>query len=410
MWFNVDLVRGVRAGMVEYNPFSRPVADNPFPVYRRLRDDAPVYHNEELDFYALSRFDDVMNAHLDPGTLSSAHGVTIEGIDAGQPFLIVKDPPEHTAHRKIVSRVFTPRRIGALEPFIRARAGELLDRVRDQRAFDVAADFSIRLPLDVISELIGIPPSLRDEVHVLCDRITTRREGSTDYEDAFAANVELHTLLTGLVKDRRAHPGDDVISLLIASPIPLDDGTERSMDDDELAARFLELAFAGHETVAKLIPNGVIALAWYPDQRRELVADPSLMAGAVEEMLRWDPPSHYQGRWTTRDLELHGTTIPADRRVILLTGSAGHDERRYREPELFDLHRDVDRHVSFGFGAHLCLGAALARLETRIAFEELLARVPDYSIDEGSAVRQYSGNVRGLDHLAIVPERRTVSA
>jgi cytochrome P450 len=396
--------------MVEYNPFARPVADNPFPVYRRLRDEAPVYHNEDLDFYALSRFDDVMNAHLDPVTLSSAHGVTIEGIDAGQPFLIVKDPPEHTAHRKIVSRVFTPRRIGALEPFIRARAGELLDRVRDQQAFDVAADFSIRLPLDVISELIGIPPSLRDEVHVLCDRITTRQEGSTDYEDAFAANVELHTLLTGLVKDRRAHPGDDVISLLIASAIPLDDGTERSMDDDELAYRFLELAFAGHETVAKLIPNGVIALAWYPDQRHELVADPSLMAGAVEEMLRWDPPSHYQGRWTTRDLELDGATIPADSRVILVTGSAGHDERRYHEPELFDLHRDVDRHVSFGFGAHLCLGAALARLETRIAFEELLARVPDYGIDEGSAVRQYSGNVRGLDHLAIVPERRAVSA
>jgi cytochrome P450 len=374
-----------------------------------MRDEAPVYHNEELDFYALSRFDDVMNAHLDPATLSSAHGVTIEGIDAGQPFLIVKDPPEHTAHRKIVSRVFTPRRIGALEQFIRARAGELLDRVRDQAAFDVVADFSIRLPLDVISELIGIPPSLRDEVHVLCDRITTRQEGSTDFEDALAANVELHAVLTGLVKDRRARPGDDVISLLIASPIPLDDGTERAMDDDELAFRFLELAFAGHETVAKLIPNGVIALAWYPDQRRELVADAGLVAGAVEEMLRWDPPSHYQGRWTTRDLELHGATIPADSRVILVTGSAGHDERRYPEPELFDLHRDVDRHLSFGFGAHLCLGAALARLETRVAFEELLARFPDYNVDETSAVRQYSSNVRGLAHLQIVPERAPVT-
>jgi cytochrome P450 len=395
--------------MVEYNPFSRTVADNPFPVYRQLRDEAPVYRNEELGFYALSRFDDVMNAHLDPVALSSAHGVTIEGLEAGQPFLILKDPPDHTAHRKIVSRVFTPRRIGGLEPFIRTRAGELLDRLRDQAAFDVAADFAIRLPLDVISELIGIPPSLRDEVHVLCDRITTRQEGSTDYEDALAANIELHTLLTGLVTDRRARPGEDVISLLIASPIPLDDGTERSMDDDELATRFLELAFAGHETVAKLIPNGVIALAWYPDQRRELVADPSLMAGAVEEMLRWDPPSHYQGRWTTRDLELHGATIPAGNRVILLTGSAGHDERRYPEPELFDLHREIDRHLSFGFGAHLCLGAALARLETRVAFEELLARFPEYAIDEASAVRQYSGNVRGLDHLEIVPERAPVS-
>jgi cytochrome P450 len=181
------------------------------------------------------------------------------------------------------------------------------------------------------------------------------------------------------------------------------------MSDEELGFRFLELAFAGHETVAKLIANGVVALAWYPDARRELVADSSVIPKAVEEMLRWDPPSQYQGRWTTRDVILHGETIPADSRVILLTGSAGHDDRRYAEPELFDVHRRIDRHVSFGFGIHLCLGAALARLETRIAIEEFLKRFPEYSIAPNGVVRQYSSNVRGLQNLPIVFETAALS-
>jgi cytochrome P450 len=167
----------------------------------------------------------------------------------------------------------------------------------------------------------------------------------------------------------------------------------------------MELAFAGHETVAKLIPNGVIALSWYPDQRRELVANPTLIPNAVEEMLRWDPPSHYQGRWTTRDVELHGTVIPEGRRVILVTGSAGHDERKYPDPEYFDIHRNIDRHVSFGFGKHHCLGASLARLETKVAFEELLKRFPDFTFDETGVERHYSHNVRGLSKLPLLVER-----
>jgi cytochrome P450 len=184
-----------------------------------------------------------------------------------------------------------------------------------------------------------------------------------------------------------------------------DNGNVRSLDDNELASRFLELAFAGHETVAKLIPNGVIALSWYPDQRRELVADPGLMANAVEEMLRWDPPSHYQGRWTTRDVEMHGTVIPEGQRVILITASAVHDERKYPDPELFDIRRDIDRHVSFGLGRHLCLGASLARLETIVAFEELLKRFPDFTFDETGVERAYSSNVRGLAKLPLRIER-----
>jgi cytochrome P450 len=391
--------------MVDYNPFARLTMDNPYPVYRQLRDEAPVHHNEDIGFWALSRFDDVMAAHLDPDTFISSNGITIEGLDRGMPFLIVKDPPEHTWHRKIVSRVFTPRRVSDLEPFIRSTAAGLLDVHRETEGFDVASDFAVLLPLRVIGELIGIPEELRDELHAISDRVMAPNESGVPSPDALAAQGELFQLLLTLVQDRRRHLGDDVVSLLIRTEVEDDNGTVRSLGDDELAYRMMELAFAGHETVAKLIPNGVVALAWYPDQRRQLSADPGLIPQAVEEMLRWDPPSHIQGRWSSRDVELHGVTIPADQRVVLLTAAATHDERRFVDAELFDVHRRMERHVSFGFGAHLCLGAALARLETRIAFEELLRRYPDYGIAGTGIERAYSGGVRGLRHLPLLVPR-----
>ena len=392
--------------MVEYSPFDRDIAHNPYPTYRALRDEAPVYHNDQVGFWALSRYADVVAAHLDTDVFSSANGVTIEGVDQGMPFLIVKDPPEHTWHRKIAGRMFTPRRINALEPFIRTTAASLLDKVADADEFDLIENFSFRLPLDVIGELIGIPETVREHIHSLSDRLVARDESGTVTEDAALASLELAQVFVDLVAERRRNPGNDVITTLMNTEVADDDGNTRSLDDNELANRFLELAFAGHETVAKLIPNGVIALSWYPDQRHELVADPGLMPNAVEEMLRWDPPSHYQGRWTTRDVELHGTVIPEGERVILITASAVHDERKYPDPELFDIHRDIDRHVSFGFGRHLCLGAALARLETRVAFEELLKRFPDFTFDETGVERAYSSNIRGLAKLPLRVERR----
>jgi len=391
--------------MVEYNPFDWETAHNPYPVYRQLRDEAPVYRNEQFGFWALSRYADVVAAHLNSDDFSSAHGVTIEGAEKDAPFLIVKDAPEHTAHRRIVGRLFTPRRIALLEPFVRRTAAGLLDELRDADRFDVVEDFSFRLPLDVISELIGIPESYRLQIHHLSDRIAVR-ESAEMTEDGILATLELAGLLTDLVRERRASPGDDVITMLMNTPVEEEDGRTRMLTDDELAGRFLELSFAGHETVAKLIPNGVVALTWFPGARRELAANPALMANAVEEMLRWDPPSHYQGRWTTRDVEVRGTVIPAEQRVILVTGSAVHDERKYPDPDTFDIHRDIDRHVSFGFGRHLCLGASLARLETRVAFEELLKRFPDFSIDETGVERRVSVNVRGLSKLPLVVESR----
>jgi cytochrome P450 len=389
--------------MVEYDPFDWDTAHNPYPVYRQLRDEAPVYHNEKIGFWALSRYEDVVAGHLNVEGLSSAHGVTIEGLEKDAPFLIVKDPPEHTAHRKIVARLFTPRRIAELEPFIRRTAAGLLDELRDAGRFDVVQDFSFRLPLDVIGELIGIPQSHRMAIHHLSDRIAVRDPSGAMSDDSINATLEMAGLLTELVRERRANPGDDVITMLMNTPVEDEEGGDtRLLTDDELAGRFLELAFAGHETVAKLIPNGVVALAWFPDARRELAANPALMPNAVEEMLRWDPPSHYQGRWTTRDLPVRDTVIPAGQRVILVTAAAVHDERKYPDPDTFDIHRDIDRHVSFGFGRHLCLGASLARLETRVAFEELLTRFPDFEIDASGVERQVNINVRGLAKLPLL--------
>ncbi len=394
--------------VVEFNPYSFEYAHNPYPIYRALRDDAPVVHNEKLDFWALSRYADVSAAHLDPDSFSSAGGVTIEGYEKDAPLLIVKDPPVHTWHRKIVARVFTPRRIADLEPFIRERAGELLDRHRDADEFDIVNDFAVLLPLDVISELIGIPVELRDEVHRLSDMALGReeveeRQVQDTYDSGTATLVEL---FLNLVQDRRANPRDDIITIMAETPVVDDEGNETHLSDIEVAVRFQELAIAGHETVGKVIPNGVIALAWYPDQRRELTADYSLMKNAVEEVLRWDPPSHLQGRTTTRDVTMHGVTIPAGSKTMLLTASANHDEREYENPELFDIRRDLSRHMSFGYGIHVCLGAHLARLEMRIAFEELLARYPDFHIDGSRAVRHVLSNVRGLSGLPLVIDAR----
>jgi cytochrome P450 len=386
-----------------YDPFSWEIQHNPYPTYERLREEAPVYFNETHGFWALSRHADVLAASLAPMTFVSSHGVTLEGVEQGQPLLILKDPPEHEWHRKVVSRVFTPRYVASLEPYIRRVAAELLDGLRGHDSFDVIEEFSVQLPLRVAAELLGIPEDRRMPIHEASDRLVARNDDGSPTDDAMAAQIELVALMYEMVVEHRANPSDGVFDLLVNSPVLDDEGTEHFLTDTELAIRFQELAFAGHETVARLIPNGIVALTWTPDARRRLVADPGLIPQAVEEMLRWDAPSHYQGRWSTEATEWHGVTIPADQRVILVTGAANHDPRVYDHPEGFDLDRENQRPLSFGFGVHLCLGANLARMETKVAFEELLARFPDWELQEAGIVRLRSGNVRGLGALPIRP-------
>ena len=374
-------------------------------MYRWLRDEAPVYHHADVGFYAISRFDDVLQAHLDTKTYLSSHGVTIEDSGSTADLLITKDDPEHTWHRKLVSRVFTPRAIANLEPAVRRVAAEALDEARERGELEVVGDLSGYLPMAIIAEMLGVPVDVRAHLRELSDRALARPDDGVAETppDAMAASQEMTLLLLDVVADIVKHPGEDVASMLLEAQVTDDEGRQWSLTHEQVAIRLLELAFAGHETTAKLIANGVVALAWYPDQRRELVENPALTGQAVEEMLRWDPPSHFQGRWVEEEVTLHGVTIPADSRVVLVTGAAQHDERVFADPELFDLHRDVERHVGFGFGSHLCVGAALARLETRVAFEELLSRFPHYEISS-PVVRAYSSNVRGLATLPIILE------
>ncbi len=389
---------------MEYNPYSSAVQHNPYPIYQWMRDDAPVYHNEKVGFWALTRYDDVLAASLDTATFLSGHGMTIEGLDAGNDILINKDAPEHTWHRRLVSRVFTPMAVAQQEESARAVCRELLRDLRERETFDVVGEFSLALPIAVICEMLGIPPDARDAIHERSSRMLAMSvvDGPPVLsDDVINASLELAMQMIDVVTERASSPGDDVITLLLQSEVVDDDGKTWKLTHEQVASRVVELVVAGHETSAKLIGNMIVALAWYPDQRAELAADPSLLANAVEEGLRWDGPSHYQGRWVERDVELHGLTIPADSRVILITGAASHDDRVFELPELFDIHRDITRNVAFGWGVHLCLGQALARLETRVAIEELLAVAPEYELVDVGVERAPSGQVRGHNHLPI---------
>ncbi|MEX0665151.1 MAG: cytochrome P450 [Acidimicrobiia bacterium] len=389
---------------MEYNPYAADTQHNPFPIYRWLRDEAPVYHNEKVGFWALSRYDDVLAASLDTDTFLSGHGITIEGLDEPGTILINTDPPEHTWHRRIVSRVFTAKAVASQEESVRAICRSLLAEVREGVPFDVIEQFSLGLPVAVICEMLGIPPEARDGIHDRSSRMLTMSavDGPPVLsEDVGVAAIELAVQILDVVNERVASPGDDIITLLLQSEVVDDDGNTWKLTPDQVAARVVELVVAGHETTAKLIGNMVVALAWYPDHRAELAADPSLVANAVEEGLRWDGPSHYQGRWVERDVGLHGGTIPAGSRVVLLTGAACHDDRVFEQPELFDIHRDSQRNLAFGWGIHLCLGRALAWLETRVAIEELLAAAPEYELVDSGVERARSGQVRGHNHLPI---------
>ena len=389
---------------MDYNPYSPVTQHNPYPIYQWLRDEAPVYHNENVGFWALSRYDDVLAASLDTDAFLSSHGNTIEGLGVGGGILIHTDPPEHTWSRRIVSRVFTPMAIASQEESIRQICRTMLADVRERGHLDVIEDLSLGLPVAVICEMLGIPVEARDGIHERSSRMLamTDTEGPPVITDDVAnAGIELAVQILDVVNERATSPGKDIITLMLQSEIVDDDGNTWKLTPEQVAGRVVEIVVAGHETTAKLIGNMVVALAWYPDQRAELAADPSLAVNAVEEALRWDGPSHYQGRFVERDVEIDGVTIPADSRVVLLTGAASHDDRVFDDPGLFDIHRSIERNVAFGWGIHLCLGQALARLETRVAIQELLAVAPEYELDDAGVERARSAQVRGHNHLPI---------
>jgi cytochrome P450 len=365
-----------------------------------MQDEAPLYHEPGIGFWALTRFHDVLAGLADPTTLSSGQGTLIEQIQSPDPapdMMIFKDPPRHEELRRLVSGAFTPRRVAQLEGKIRSMCSSWLDPLVDARGGEIVGDLAGRLPMAVIAALLGAPAEDNLRLKTLSDRLLHREDGSVAKpEDAAAAGAELWGYFSELIYSRRNVPADDMVTALLTADVIGADGERKRLTDDEIVYFCLLLAVAGNETTAKLIATGVVVLATFPAERSRLVEDGDLWPNAVEELLRFDPPSHYQGRVTTRPATWYGVEVPKGAIVLLVNGAANRDPRAFDEPDRFIVDRPIERHLAFGHGIHFCLGASLARLETRIALQELLARFPAYEVDPEGLERFHSTNIRGL--------------
>jgi cytochrome P450 len=382
---------------VEFDPFDYAFHRDPYPTYRWLRDEAPVYHNERMDFWALSRFDDVLDGLHDPATYTSTGGVAIEQSGAVTKSMIEMDPPDHTAMRKLIARRFTPRRIAELEPRVREWTNALLDRLDGRTEFDVVREFTALLPTTVIGTLLGIPADRHDDARQWTDDLLTREPGNPVPPPAAAEGaMQIAMLAHQLAGERRARPADDILSTLVQAEI---DG--RPLTDEQVIGFCILLVSGGHETTSKLIANGVRLFAAHPDQRDAVIAEPARMLGAVEELLRFTSPTQYMARTTTRPVARRGVEMPAGAKVVLLLGSGNRDPLEFDRPDEFDISRANPRILAFGHGAHVCLGAAVARLEARVALQEFLARYPRYTVDEDAIEFLHSGNVQGPTSVVV---------
>ncbi len=388
---------------VEYNPYAFAVHDDPYVTYRRLREEAPAYWNTELRFWALSRFEDVFDAFRDHETYSSAGGVALESRrplqrGAGPASMMIEmDPPDHTVFRRLVSRAFTSGRIARMEAQVRGIVDEYLDAVVERGECDLVADITGPFPMDVISTVLGIPPSDRGHLRALADSILVREDGRMAIPDEAAE--AMFGLVTYFAEHLPSRDLDDegLISDLLRLEV---DG--HSLTLDELVGFCVLFVIAGHETTTKMVANAIELLSRHPDQRDAIIRDPGLTPGAVEEVLRFHNSTQYMHRIAARRVEIHGQRIGEGDSVLLLVGAANHDPREFGPTaEKFDITRRPERHLAFGYGAHFCLGAALARLEGRVALEQIHRRIPDYTVDHDRKIRFHSSNVTGWSRLPI---------
>ncbi|WP_419844760.1 cytochrome P450 [Candidatus Poriferisocius sp.] len=391
---------------VEFDPFSRDFFDDPYDTYADLREHAPCYYSEQYDFYALSRFDDVVAGHRDYATFSSTHGQTYEQLATGEPTemgsIISMDPPEHTRYRKLVSRSFTPRSIGNYEALVREIISGYLDPLMGRRQFDILEEFAAPFPVEIISTILGVPPEDRQQIRHWTDAMLHREEGSAMGSQAAAeAGMAQGMYLFQLSQQKRAEPAGDMLSALIEAEVETEDGDLTQLDDAEIAALGTLLAAAGSETVTKLVGNAMVLFHRHPNQWAKVLNDPSVLDNAVEEILRYWAPSQYQGRYSMVDSEWHGVTIPKHKPVFLITGAANRDPRRYDDPDKFDITREPGLAVGLGHGLHVCLGAALARLESRVAIEEIARRWPAFEVNEEGLRRVQMSNVAGYSSVPI---------
>ncbi len=386
---------------VYYDPYSVEINTDPYPVYRRLREEAPLYYNDTHDFYAVSRYEDVERGLLDAQTYISGRGGIIEliraNIEMPPGILIFEDPPTHTIHRRLLSRAFTPRRVAELEPKIREFCARSLDPLVGGDRFDFIADLGAQMPMRTIGMLLGIPEADQEAVRDHVDANLRTKEGEPmEVKENFVTGE----MFADYIDWRAEHPSDDIMTELLNAEFEDETGTTRHLTRAELLTYIEVVAGAGNETTTRLIGWTGKVLADHPVQRAELVADPSLIPAAIEEVLRFESPAPHVGRYVVRDeVEVHGQKVPAGSIMLFLLGSANRDDRRYSNGDQYDIHRTMDRHLTFGNGIHLCLGSALARLEGRVALEEVLARFPTWDIDLPSARLSPTSTVRGWETL-----------
>lgn len=402
----------VQSPDVVLDPYNYDFHEDPYPYYKRLRDEAPLYYNEELKFWALSRHQDVLQGFRNSTTLSNKFGVSLDPASRGphasktMSFLAMDDP-SHLRLRTLVSKGFTPRRIRELEPRVTEIAVKHLDTLMEKatagETVDYVDEFAGKLPMDVISELMGVPEVDRVQVRAWADGVMHRDEGVTDVPaEAVEASLNLIVYYQGMVEERRKSPSDDLTSALLDAEI---DG-DRLTDDEILGFMFL-MVIAGNETTTKLLANAAFWGHMNPDQLAEVYTDLSRVPLWVEETLRYDTSSQILARTVAGGLTLYDTTIPDGDVVLLLPGSAHRDERAFENPDDYLIGRDIGAKLqSFGSGAHFCLGAHLARMEARVALEELFKRIRGYEVDEANSVRVHSSNVRGFAHLPITVKAR----
>lgn len=391
---------------LRYDPYDAAIDDDPYPTWSRMRDEAPLYRNDDLDFWALSRWDDVKPALVDWESYRSGRGTVLEvvqsGVEIPPGILLWEDPPIHDAHRALLSRVFTPRRMLDLEPLVRDYTVRALDVLVGRDEFDVIADFGIEIPLRTIGLLFGIPEADQEVYRAATDAAIATDGVPVAFDQSSLDDVL--SILGDYVEWRSRNPSDDLMTELLSAEVDELDGTRRPLTRDEVVTYASMVAGAGNETATRLIGFTMQLLAQHPDQRSLLVGDPSLVPAAIEEILRLESPSPAQARYVVRDVDLHGTVVPEGSTMLLLNGAANRDERHFDDPDRFDLGRDEGPHLAFGQGLHFCLGAALARLEGRVALEEILRRWTAWDVDIDRGQMAHTGSVRGWGSLPVIPE------
>jgi cytochrome P450 len=386
-----------------YDPFDFEIDDDPYPIWKRMRDEAPLYRNEKYDFYALSRYEDVARELPNWDTYRSGKGTTMDvimsGVEVPPGVILFEDPPLHDLHRRVLSKVFTPRRMDAIEPLTRQYCIRALDALTGAPSFDLITDFGALIPMRTIGYLLGIPEQGQQEIRDNTDASIGLKDGN--FQSVSAATFEnAYQLFAEYIDWRAEHPSDDLMTQLLNAEIE-EDGELRPLTRIEVLTYTSMIAGAGNETTTRLIGFIGQLLAEHPEQRRELVDDFSLIPQAVEEVLRYESPSPVQARYVARDTEVHGQMIAEGSVMLLLNGSANRDERQFRDGERFDIHR-TGAHLAFGQGLHFCLGSSLARMQARVALEEMLTRWPEWHVDYENAAMAHTSSVRGWGRLPIV--------